>query len=57
MSYPLSNHASFTYRQLCLQRFLQFYRHHTKHCYNNRSEKTIDDTKSCKNIDAESGCI
>ena len=57
LSYALSNYASFTHRQLCLQRLLQFYRHHTKHCNNNRSEKTIDDTKSCKNIAAESGCI
>ena len=52
-----SNDASSTHRQLCLQRLLQFYRHHTKHCNNNRSEKTIDDTKSSKNIPAESGCI
>ena len=57
LSYALSNYASFTHRQLCLQRLLQFYRHHTKHCNNNRSEKTIDDTKSSKNIAAEYGCI
>ena len=28
-----------------------------KHCNNTRSEKTIDDTKSCKNITTKSGCI
>ena len=57
LSYALSNDASFTHRQLCLQCLLQFYSHPSKHCNNNRSEKTIDDTKSSKNIPAESGCI
>ena len=55
--YKVTHDARFTHRQLCLQRLLQFYRHHTKHCNNNRSEKTIDDTKSSKNIAAEYGCI